>query len=143
MKAVIDTNVLVSGLLSTAGAPARVLDLVVMGHLTPVFDDRILAKYRIVLARPKFCFTHDERTVVLDMLENVGQHITAPPLSLKLPDLDDQPFAEVAIEAMCDFLVTGNRKHFPPRVLGRSSSDLLVVTPADLVGRIGELNVSG
>jgi len=139
LKAVIDTNVLVSGLLSPDGAPARVLDLVIMGDLTPVFDDRVLAEYRSVLSRPKFGLTKGERKAVLDLLENTGQQISAPPLSLKLPDPDDLAFIEVALEAMCDFLVTGNKKHFPDRGLGRLSSSLLVVTPADLVGRIGEI----
>jgi len=139
LKAVIDTNVLVSGLLSPDGAPARVLDLVIMGDLTPVFDDRILAEYRSVLSRPKFGLTKGERKAVLDLLENIGQHINAPPLALKLPDPDDKPFIEVAVEGMWDFLVTGNKKYFPARVLARLSSSLLVVSPADLISRIGEL----
>ncbi|MHB9111809.1 MAG: putative toxin-antitoxin system toxin component, PIN family [Thermoleophilia bacterium] len=142
MKTVIDTNVLVSGLLSPDGAPARVLDLVIMGNLTPVFDDRILAEYRVVLSRPKFSLSKRERKVVLDLLENNGQHITAPPLKLDLPDPDDLSFIEAAVEGMCDFLVTGNRKHFPSRVLRRLSGSLLVVTPADLINRIGELYTS-
>ena len=142
MKAVIDTNVLVSGLLSPAGAPARVLDMVITGDMTPVFDDRILAEYRAVLFRPKFGLTKGDRKEILDLLENIGQHINAPPLDLKLPDPDDAPFIEVAVEGMCDFLVTGNKKHFPARATGGLSSFLIVVTPADLVSRVGELYTS-
>lgn len=142
MKAVIDTNVLVSGLLSPSGAPAQVLDLVITGHLTAVFDDRILAEYRTVLSRPKFGLTKEERKAVMGLLENNGQHITAPPLKLDLPDPDDMPFIEVAVEGLCDFLVTGNKKHFPARAIGRLTGSLLVVTPADLINRIGEIYTS-
>ncbi len=139
MKAVIDTNVLVSGLLNPAGAPAQVLDLVIIGGLTPVFDDRILAEYHSVLSRPRFCLTRGDRKAVSDLLENNGQHINAPPLNLELPNPHDMPFIEVAVEGMCDFLITGNKKHFAARVLGRLSSPLLVIVPADFVSRVGEL----
>lgn len=121
------------------GARDRGLDLLIMGDLTPVFDDRILAEYRAVLSGPKFWLKKDEREAVLEALENIGQHINAPPLVLKLPDPDDAPFVEVAVEGMCDFLVTGNKKHFPARATGRLSSLLFVVTPADLVSRVGEM----
>ena len=53
---VADTNVLVSGLLSAHGAPARVLDLLTAGDLQAAADDRIAAEYRQVLARPRLGF---------------------------------------------------------------------------------------
>ena len=52
--AVVDTNALVSGLYYPASPPGRVLDAVRSAVLTPVFDQRILAEYAEVLARPKF-----------------------------------------------------------------------------------------
>jgi predicted nucleic acid-binding protein len=39
---VLDTNVVVSGLLSAAGPPARIVDLVAGGELALLFDDRLL-----------------------------------------------------------------------------------------------------
>ena len=51
--AVVDTNVLVSGLYYSGSLPGRVLATVQSGLLTPVSDRRILAEYTEVLARPK------------------------------------------------------------------------------------------
>ena len=52
MIVVVDTSVLVSGLLSAHGAPARVIDLLTTGDLKVAYDDRIAIEYRQVLARP-------------------------------------------------------------------------------------------
>ena len=113
MKIVLDTNVLVSGLLSPQGAPAAVLRSVVAGSAFICFDERILSEYRTVLARSKFGLDAEQVTVLLAFLEAAGQSVLAPPLALSLPDPSDEAFVEVAIAAGTDFLVTGNLKHFP------------------------------
>ena len=66
MIVVVDTNVLVSGLLSAHGASARVLDLLTTGDLQAVYDDRIAAEYRQVLARPRFGFHPEAVSHLLD-----------------------------------------------------------------------------
>ncbi len=115
MIAVLDTNVLVSALLSPFGTPARVLDLVLTGELTLAFDDRILAEYRDVLGRERFGFDPDRVDDVLDYFQATGQHVTAPPLGVSLPDPDDLPFLEVAA-ATGATLITGNARHYPAEV---------------------------
>lgn len=56
--AVIDTNILVSAMLThnPQAATARVLDYIVEGVITPVYNDDIISEYQEVLNRPKFCF---------------------------------------------------------------------------------------
>ena len=58
--AVIDTNVLVSGLLSPAGNEVQILLAVHKGLVRPCFSEEILEEYPAVLARPKFAFPPDE-----------------------------------------------------------------------------------
>ena len=55
---VIDTNVLISALLSKHrdAATVRVLEAVFDGTIIPVFNDEILEEYSQVLRRPKFKF---------------------------------------------------------------------------------------
>lgn len=113
MKVVLDTNVLVSGLLSPQGAPATVLRCVVAGAASVCFDERILSEYRSVLARSKFGFDAEQVAVLLEFLQATGQPVLAPPLALSLPDPSDEAFVEVAVASAADFLVTGNLKHFP------------------------------
>jgi putative PIN family toxin of toxin-antitoxin system len=114
MRVVLDTNVLVSGLLSPFGQPARILDLILTGDLIPVFDDRILAEYREVLARARFGFDPSDVADLLRYFEAEGEHITAHPIAVALPDPDDLLFLEVALTAQVDILVTGNVRHYPP-----------------------------
>ncbi len=113
MRIVLDTNVLVSGLINPFGPPARILDLILAGDLGLVFDDRILAEYRQVLARARFGLDANDVAEFLRYLETTGEHITACPISTVLPDPDDLPFLEVALTAQVDALVTGNTRHYP------------------------------
>ena len=56
MKIVLDTNVLVSGLLNPYGPPGRIVQMVAAGALQLCFDARIICEYRDVLVRPVFGF---------------------------------------------------------------------------------------
>lgn len=60
IRAVIDTNVIVSALISSVGNEAIVLLAVNEGLLVPCFSAEILEEYRDVLRRPKFGFAADE-----------------------------------------------------------------------------------
>ena len=111
MHVVLDTNVIVSGLLSETGPPARILDLWIGGELIVVTDARIEREYRDVLARPTLGLAPDAVGEVLDLLEYAEQ-VVALPLSVRLPDPSDEPFLEVAVAAAADALVTGNVRHF-------------------------------
>ena len=110
MIIVLDTNVLVSALLTPHGPPGRVLDLVLTGELTVAFDDRILDEYHAVLRRPKFGFADHDILEIVDYLAHVGLAVVATPLTVLLPDGDDLPFLEVASAASA-ILVTGNARH--------------------------------
>ena len=113
MRVVIDTNVLVSGLLSPFGPPGVIVGLIAAGRLRPCYDARILAEYNEVLRRPAFPFAEEEVAVLIVQIRVGGELAASEPLAVRLPDPDDEPFLEVAASAMVEFLVTGNLKHFP------------------------------
>ncbi len=112
MNVVLDTNVLVSGLLNPHGAPARILDLVLLGKLTPLYDDRLLAEYQEVLMQSDFAFDPQKVEALLSYVKTIGRHVVAALLDVKLPDPDDRPFLEVAVTSNADALITGNIRHF-------------------------------
>ncbi len=115
MKIVLDTNVVVSGLLQSLGNPAQVLTLALAGAVQVCHDERILAEYAEVLARPRFKFDPKRVREVLTKLETDGLIIDASDQpELNLPDPDDEPFLAVALAASADFLVTGNLADYPP-----------------------------
>ena len=113
MKIVLDTNVLVSGILSPNGPPAAVLRALLTERVTLCFDERIVSEYRDVLTRTKFSFDRDLVEELIGFLESAGSPTLAAPLAVTLPDPWDQMFIEVAIASQADYLVTGNLKHFP------------------------------
>ncbi len=131
MRIVLDTNVLVSGLISPFGPPARILELVLAGDLILVFDDRILAEYRQVLKRERFGINTDDIADLLRYFEATGEHVTAHLVSVALPDPDDLPFLEVALTAQVDALVTGNTRHYPPDLC----QGIAVLSPAVFLDR--------
>lgn len=52
IRIVLDTNVLVAGLLSQKGPPGQIVDLITAGEIEIACDRRILDEYREVVARP-------------------------------------------------------------------------------------------
>jgi putative PIN family toxin of toxin-antitoxin system len=112
-RIVLDTNVLVSAFLNPTGAPAQVLTLLMAGELKLLFDERILAEYAEVLARPRFGLDPTDVADVARQLEADGERVVASPSTAQLADEDDLPFLEVALSGKADALVTGNARHFP------------------------------
>lgn len=111
MRIVLDTNVVVSGLLTAFGPPAQIVDLVSTGDISLVVDQRIVAEYRDVLARPRFKFGVRQINDFL-LLARDAEYVIGAPLPFALPDPDDEPFLEAAVAGAVDALVTGNEKHF-------------------------------
>ena len=132
MRIVLDTNVLVSGLLQALGPSGQLVRMVAAGRLTLCFDARILTEYRDVLLRPKFSFDPERIRSLLEEIRAEGVPVVGGPLGDRLPDPDDEPFLEVALAADAEYLVTGNQKHFPQEVCG----GVEVVSPRDLVDRL-------
>ena len=124
MRAVIDTNVLVSGLMKTGTPPAKVIYDLYARELVPLYDQRILREYRVVLVRPTLTRIHlPDAMVLLDFIDKRGAEVEGACCARRLPDPTDQPFADVAFSGKADLLITGNIRHFPVGDLIR------VVTP--------------
>jgi putative toxin-antitoxin system toxin component, PIN family len=113
MEAVIDTNVLVSGLLCADSPPGEIVDLIFAKSITPVFDDRILYEYRNVLTRPKFSFPKTAIEELLSTFISIGLQVFAIHTHSKLPDEKDRCFYECALSISSKAFITGNKKHFP------------------------------
>ncbi len=129
MNIVLDTNVLVAGLLSPFGPCGEIVRMVSPGEITLSFDARIMTEYEEVLVRPKFKFEKDKISALLDHIEHRGLLVAASPLSQSLPDTDDDPFLEVAIAAQVECLITGNQVHFPPDLC----QGMKILTPSEFL----------
>ena len=129
MKIVLDTNVLVSGLLSPFGPPAEIVRLATIAAVQVCYDSRILAEYRQVLLRPVFPFGQAQVEILLTQIETDGLLVGARPLPEQLPDPDDEVFLAVALAAQARYLVTGNLKHYP----AKSRQGIRVVSPRNFL----------
>jgi predicted nucleic acid-binding protein len=129
-RAVFDTNVIVSGFLSPAGPPGRIVEWLRSGAVQAVLDDRIATEYAEVLARPIFQLPAGEVDIVLAAIRARAFRVEAAAgqRAGELPDPDDVPFLECARTAGVP-LVTGNLRHFPKSVAGKAP----VLTPAQFV----------
>jgi putative PIN family toxin of toxin-antitoxin system len=113
IRVVLDTNVVVSAHLNDEGYERHVLDLALAGKLQLAVSDAILAEYEGVLLRPTFAI--DPRLVAksLRQLRSVAR-IARPQHKLTVTrDPGDNRFLECAETAPADYLVTGNKRHFP------------------------------
>ena len=129
MKVVLDTNVVVSGLISPFGAPGEIVRMVASGALELCYDARVLSEYRSVLLRQKFSFDQAHVEDLLDQIEACG-HVTAGKLlTERLSDSDDEPFLEVALGGEAHYLVTGNLKHYP----AKKRQGMRVVSPTEFL----------
>ena len=133
MRIVLDTNVLLSALLTGGGNPGHTLSLVLDRTVVVLLDARLLAEYHEVTSRSEFAISRPLRDAVLTRLDEVAEHITALPLKLALPDPDDRCFVEVAVAGQADAIVTGNVKHFVPR---KGVLAVRVLTPRQFVDRL-------
>lgn len=129
MKIVFDTNVLVSAFLKPHSHAAKILRLILQGEIEIVADSRILNEYEEVLARPKFKLDEEKVKVVLDLIRLRCIKAPATRIKFSLPDEDDTPFIETALAGDADYLITGNKRHFP----AKSCRDIKALSPDEFL----------
>ena len=132
MNIVLDTNVLVSGMINPHGAPGRIIDLVTAGTVNIALDDRIFAEYCNVLNRPRFerYFSDFEKTSIIEFFKLAGLRTKTSVVVTDLPDLGDIPFLEIALSQNIP-LITGNLKHFPKS----KTLNCTIITPPEFINQ--------
>lgn len=127
--AVIDTNVIVSALISKnpESSTRLVFRAMFSGTIVPLYSDAILYEYDEVLKRQKFHLKAETVQTVLNAIRQFGVEVVPYPSGEILVDMDDLVFYEVAIAKRENnaYLVTGNLKHYPSRDF--------VITPAKML----------
>lgn len=109
IRAVLDTNVVVSALLFS-GPPSRLISAWQSGRLRPVVSAPILDEYIRVLAYPKFKLTNTEiRGLLEEELIPFIETVTAVPTNIPdLRDPDDAKFIACAVAVGVRWLVSGD-----------------------------------
>ena len=123
-NAVLDTNVLVSGLLTERGNPALIINAFKEKQFNLIYNNEILNEYRDVLYRDKLGLPIGDINELLGHIKNTGIPIIPNISNISLTDEDDRIFYDTA-KATCAYLVTGNTKHYP--------QERFIITPAKFI----------
>lgn len=125
--AVIDTNVLVSALITrnSQSATVKVVRRLLEGGFIPLYNNDIIDEYEDVLHRHKFNILSDVTESLISLIVEKGIEIHRTAFSNSMPDEDDRAFYEITLSVDDSFLVTGNLKHFP--------DSPKVVTPSEFI----------
>lgn len=113
LRLVVDTNVLVSAALKPDSLQRTSLVLAITRPARLYVSKAILEEYAEVLSRPELSIRKGLRVQLLQVIAN-RSHVVRPSRRIELAgDPDDRIFLECADAARADFLITGNRRHFP------------------------------
>ena len=138
MRAVIDTNVLLSALL-WRGLPHLLLEQVRNGSVTLISSPALLAELADVIARPKFdvmlARSSTSRAQTLAQVRQLAEVLDPPPLAQPVcRDPDDDAVLALAIAAQADFVVSGDDD-----LLSLASFEgIPILTPAQALERVLE-----
>lgn len=124
IRAVLDTNVVVSALVRPNSRPDLVLRLAFGEHIRCFTSEALLAEYEDVLGRPKPTLSLASVKTTLRRIRNIFIAVAPAKRVVAASDLDDNTVLECALEARADYIVTGNLRHFPTQF-----QDIRVVSP--------------
>lgn len=134
LRAVVDPGVLVSGVISPHGAPARILELFAAGAFDLVVSTALLAELEDVVERPRIAERLPPREAgrLLRVIRATAETVDDPPLLRGVtPDPKDDYLISLARASRADLVVSGDRhltelRPAEPRVLTpRAFVDLL------------------
>jgi len=113
LRLLLDTNIVVSAALKHESLQRTVFLLAITKPARLYVSPPILSEYAEVLARPELGIRRGARLQLLDLIRNRSV-LVKPRIRLKVAsDPDDNIFIECADAARADYLITGNRRHFP------------------------------
>ncbi len=115
-KVILDTNVIISSILSRSYPYLIVYRLILQSKIQNYFSNETRQELEAVLSYPKFSkikgFENDSKAILnaprrLSISQEPSSHIEL------LIDSSDNKFVDIALSTSADFLITGNLNHFP------------------------------
>lgn len=135
MRVVLDTDVVIAGFRSKAGASRALLDLGLRRSITMVVSVPLLFEYEAVLKRAEQRATHGLSDTELERaLQLLTTACDTQPLHFlwrpQLQDVGDEMVLETAINGRVDALITFNQRHLHAAAL---RFNLRCMRPADFL----------
>ncbi|MFN0117566.1 MAG: putative toxin-antitoxin system toxin component, PIN family [Elusimicrobiota bacterium] len=139
IKAVLDTNVFISGVINRAGVPGEILKAVKLGKFRLLTSLPINAEILEVLNRPKIKSKYKVTQFIPDIafiLTEIAEIIFNLPDIKISTDPDDDIFIETAVGGNADFLVTGD---IPGLLRIYEYHGIKIISPAEFLKIISKL----
>lgn len=111
LKAVIDTNVLISALLTPAGKPRQLVSCLEESKYTLFYPEQLLSELRKAPEKPRLAskLTLAQVDKFIDLLERCGHVVETQQIAPLCRDPDDDVFLACALAVKADYLVSGDK----------------------------------
>jgi len=131
IRAVLDSNVVVSASLRNTGLPAAIVDLAIERKIQMYVSDAVLGEYKEVLNRSRLALPPRPIAPFLATIRRISI-LEEPMRTITLiPDHPDNRLLECAQAASAHYLITGNVRHFPERFQATE-----IVTPLEFISLV-------
>jgi len=126
VKVVLDTNILVSSLITLRGNCSAILKLAVERKILIFYNTEILNEYKRVLHYPKLSFAPSKIKTHLNLILRKGIAFETSKSTIEMIDESDRKFYDLH-KAANAILITGNIKHFPKEDSIMKPADFLLL----------------
>jgi putative PIN family toxin of toxin-antitoxin system len=96
LRVIVDTNILISGLLSRKGVPVKIVDALLEGCILPVMSKETFEELESVLAKPRFEVYFKRVRVLpevfLENIKTVAKFVHPRPTEISIRDIKALPF---------------------------------------------------
>lgn len=138
VRVVLDTNVVISAVLSTDGNPALIFEMLILEEIKNYTSPEIIEEIREVLQRPKVAkrLSLVEQEFILNTFEEFSEKIE-PGVRFKeiQEDPDDNKFLECAVSASANYIISGD-DHL---LKVRNFRGIKILSPAEFVKIMNQL----
>lgn len=133
MKIVLDTNVVISGLLFPGGVPDRIVRAVFSGRLKNATSPDLMTEIKRILEK-KFNLSLERVQDLMGLLKDVSEIVyPTERIDSIRSDESDNRILECAVTAQVDVIVSGDTRHVLPL---RSYQGISILSPAAFVEKI-------
>lgn len=117
MRVVVDTNIFLAGLLNVDGGAAKIVLAFKDGEFDLVISSEVFAEYVRVIHLLDNAVPAHKSEELLEVVFEKSVKVRTVAVAGRCSDADDEIFFSAALAGRAEFLVTKNKKHFPPDTL--------------------------
>lgn len=118
LRVVLDTNILVSGLLYS-GRPRKLMDLAVEGRIEVVSSPEMIDELRRVLSRDKFGLAKEEQKSMMDFVIRLSRIIFVRSRFKVATDAGDDIVVNAAYDGEAAYIVSGDKELLELKQFGK------------------------